>query len=109
MSDKNFRRVTSNGTAELNKTIYLKPADLADAALEGTFEGPIEGNYGTNYRFSTENGESVIVNGCGVLNSKMPNVPVGSFVKLDYLGKKEIREGKMKGKSFHDIDVLIAE
>jgi hypothetical protein len=87
-----------------SKTTYLSAADLADQAVEGTYLGIVEGKFGPNYKIQTNSG-TVIVNGCGALNSQFPKVNEGATVRLEYRGKKKIANGPMKGKAFHDIDV----
>lgn len=86
---------------------YLKPAELADREVEGTYLGILNGQFGANYKILTKDGE-VVVNGCGALNSQMQKVSEGSLIRLVYRGQKKIKDGPMKGKSFHDIDVQIA-
>ena len=86
---------------------YLKPAELADREVEGTYLGVITGQFGPNYKIATKAGD-VVVNGCGALNSQMQKVSEGSLIRLVYRGQKKIKEGPMKGKSFHDIDVQIS-
>ena len=103
MSERKFKPVGEK------ETIFLKPAELQEAQLEGTFLETYEGNFGPNHKFRTEGGEIVIVNGFGMLNSKMQKVDPGSFVKLDYQGKKKIVKGPLKGKEAHTVEVLIAE
>jgi len=97
-----FRSVGGN-----SDTRYLSAADLADQQIEGKYLGAVEGKFGTNYKIETSNG-TVIVNGCGALNSQMPKVSEGATIRLDYRGKKKITSGDLKGKSFHDIDVQVA-
>jgi hypothetical protein len=86
---------------------YIKPAELADREIEGKFLGSVEGKFGLNHKIETASG-TVIVNGCGSLNSRIQKVNEGQTVRLEYKGMKKINEGPMKGKSFHDIDVLVA-
>ena len=105
MSTRNFKPVVSGE----NNVQFLKPAELADANLEGIFIESYEGKFGLNHKIETEAGETIIVNGFGMLNKKMEKVAKGSFIKLDYLGKKEIETGDMKGKLAHQVEVLIAE
>lgn len=93
--------------SEESKTTYLSAADLADRAIEGKYMGIVEGKFGPNYKIQTNNG-TVIVNGCGALNSQFPKVAEGSLVRLEYRGKKKISSGPLKGKAFHDIDVQYA-
>jgi hypothetical protein len=85
-------------------TTYLSAADLADREIEGKYLGVVEGKFGPNYKIETATG-TVIVNGCGALNSQFPKVSEGTQVRLEYRGKKKISSGELKGKSFHDIDV----
>ena len=90
-----------------SKVQYLKPAELADANLEGTFIESFEGKYGLNHKIETEAGETIVVNGFGKLNFEMLKVSKGDFIKLNYLGKQEIPDGDMKGKLAHQIKIEI--
>lgn len=85
---------------------FMKAAELTE--LEGTYLGIQTGQYGANYKFETEAGDIVIVNGCGALNKVMPSVETGAQVKLENRGKETIKSGPNKGKSFHNIKVLVA-
>lgn len=85
---------------------YMKAADLTE--LEGTYLGIVEGQFGPNYKFELESGETVVVNGCGALNKLLPNVETGSLVRLENKGKEAIQSGPNKGKAFHNIKVLVA-
>jgi hypothetical protein len=87
-----------------SSTTYLSAADLADKEIQGKYLGVVEGKFGKNYKIETDNG-TVIINGCGALNSQFPKVAEGTIVRLEYRGKKKISSGELKGKSFHDIDV----
>ncbi len=100
---RELKEVSAGGEGEVQ---YIKPAELD--ALEGTFQGVVESNYGPNYKFELEDGSIAIVNGCGALNKKMLKVAAGTFVRLENGGKKPIESGPMKGKSFHDIKVFTA-
>ena len=90
-----------------NNTTYLSAADLADREIQGKYLGVVEGKFGPNYKIQTNEG-TVIVNGCGALNSQFPKVAEGTLIRLEYRGKKKISSGELKGKSFHDIDVQYA-
>ena len=94
---KSVSEISSNVT-------YVKPAELADREVVGTYKGLITGQFGPNYKITTKDGE-VVVNGCGALNSQMSKVNEGDYIRFVYKGKKKIKEGPMKGKDFHDIDV----
>lgn len=98
---KEFKEIKAAGSLK-----YIKPSDLTE--LEGTFRGIIMGEFGANYKFELEDGSEVVVNGCGALNKLMPEVSEGSLVKLVNAGKETINSGKNKGKSFHNIKVLVA-
>ena len=89
-----FEKVTGSNT-------YIKPADLADREVEGTFTGIITGQFGPNYKIKTKDGD-VVVNGSGGINYQMQNVAEGEYIRFEYKGKKKLAGGK----SCHDIDVL---
>lgn len=90
-----------------SETKFLKPEELADLSVQGKYLGVVEGKFGSNYKIETAEG-TVIINGCGALNSQMPKVSEGATIRLEYRGKKKIPSGPMKGKTFHDIDVQVA-
>lgn len=93
---------------ESSGVTYIRAAELADKKVEGIYLGVVTGQFGPNYKFSTDSGD-VIVNGSGALNSQMQKVSEGEKIRLEYRGQKKITEGPMKGKAFHDIDVQRAK
>ena len=80
---------------------YIKPVELADMELEGTYNGIITGQFGPNYKIRTKEGKDVVLNGSAGLNYQMQNVSEGDYLRFQYLGKKKLAGGK----SCHDIEV----
>jgi hypothetical protein len=100
MAQSEFVSVTKE-----SEITYIKPAELADREVEGKFLGTFEGKFGPNHKIQTPTG-TVVVNGCGSLNSRIQKVNEGEIIRLEYKGMKKIADGPMKGKSAHDVDVL---
>lgn len=84
---------------------YVKPAELADIRVQGTYEGSEEGKFGLNHKFKSNDGTLYVVNGFGSLNSQVQKITEGDECILVYQGKKRIAEGPMKGKEAHSVDL----
>lgn len=76
-----------------------------DDPVEGVYLG-VQDNVGPNdskmYTVRTKDGD-VKVWGSTVLDNKLANLPIGSYLKIEYDGKKK---GK-RGTSYHDYKVYI--
>lgn len=87
---------------------YLKPAELIDQPVIGIFLESFEQEtkYGKklNHKFETEEG-IVILNGNGNLSSKLRRVDQGATVKIEYLGKSQIKSGPNAGTMAHNYEV----
>lgn len=97
------------------KLSFLNPKTLNESGITGTI---VEGRYvgevvnqfeGVDYKFELDNGDTVILNGCGSLKYKLSAIDPGSYLKIDYNGMQVIESGKMKGKKAHSFTVLSAE
>lgn len=95
---------------------FVRPSELANEAFTGVV---VEGEFveavpnplddtKNDFKFVTEEGETVIVNHSGSLAYRMKFVSPGDFCQVNYLGKSEIKSGRMKGKSAHNFEVLVA-
>lgn len=93
---------------------FISPKSLADSntkgtVVEGVFKEVVKNKFGLqDYKFITEDGNTVIVNRCGSLDYQMKNVSPGEFVQLNYTGKIILENGPMKGKESHQFEVLVA-
>lgn len=114
MSDvKTFKR--PEGAAPAIK--FVKAKDLAEqefkgVVVEGEYVEAIPNNFDTDksdYKFLTDNGEHVIVNGTGSLNREMDRIKPGTYCQVNYEGVKALTKGKFKGKNCHIFNVLVAE
>lgn len=79
--------------------------------LEGTFIEALPNAFDQNkrdYKFETEEGKIVVLNGTGQLAHRMKLVKEGDLVQIEYLGKQKISKGVMKGKEAHNFDVRVA-
>lgn len=89
---------------------YLKPAELIDQPVVGTFVESFEQEtkYGlkTNFKIQTEEG-LIVLNGNGNLTSKMSRVNPGQIVKIEYLGKSPMKSGKYAGTPAHNYEVSV--
>ena len=95
------------------RTTYLKPAKFksGDVMVEGVFKKTFKSdNYDQNqHEFLSKTAGKVVVNGSKVLDGKLSDVPVGSYVRLIYRGMEKSLKGKFVGKEFHNFSVLIAD
>ena len=87
-------------------TSYMKVGELPNNEFIGEYSKSVETQFGKTHLFNTNNG-LVGINGCGALDYRLTEVNSGEIIKIVYKGKKN-GEGKMKGKTFHDLDVLRA-
>ena len=75
-------------------------------AVQGTYLGNHEGQYGRLNDFMTPNGK-VTLPGAGQLDWHLDNsVQVGQEVQVQYLGKEIMEKGKYKGKEVNSFKVL---
>lgn len=95
---------------------FVRPSQLAKdeftgVIVEGTFIEALPNHYDetkNDFKFEKEDGSIVVINAAGNLGYRMRDVNPGDFCRVEYLGKKEIESGKMKGKSAHSFEVLVA-
>jgi hypothetical protein len=112
MAKRNFKPVDEN--ASLGSITFIRPAKLAEEKktgiiLEGTFVESLPNQFDdkkSDYKFTDEKGNIIVLNGAGNLGYKMKMVNSGDFVQITYNGKKEITKGKMKGVKAHQFEVL---
>ena len=109
---------TSGGGIE-----FLRPSELAlevdegireagAALLEGTFVDSMPNRYNAeklDFKFETEDGKTIILNGGGNLAYNMKLVNIGDYVQVIYHGKQEAKGGKYAGTPMHQFEVLTAE
>lgn len=93
---------------------FIRPSQLTDPELlvEGIYIGALPNNFDdskSDYKFETADGKTVVINSAGQLAYQMKKVEVGSLVRVEYLGKTEMKKGKNKGKKAHSFEVLIAD
>jgi len=95
---------------------FIKPSQLAaegvtGTVLEGEYVGAVKNAFDEgkeDFKFLTDDGNTVIVNSTGSLAYQMKLVKIGDYVQLNYMGKEKIAKGKMKGKEAHKFEVLVA-
>lgn len=94
---------------------FIRPSKLEGPGTiinEALYIGSSANNFDEeklDYKFETEDGKTLVVNGAGNLPYQMAKVPVNSVVTIEYKGKQEIKKGKLKGKLSHNFNVLVAE
>lgn len=114
--ERNFVRPDGSVPAQKN-VIFIRPSKLFEEGvegkiLEGTFVGTVPNHFDgekNDYKFEGDDGSIIILNGAGNLDYRMNQVSVGDYCRVEYLGKKPIIKGKMKGKEAHAFEVLIAK
>lgn len=108
---REFKKVGGESSLSFIKASTLAAEGIKGVILEGEYIGAIKNNFDENksdYKFQKEDGSIVIVNSTGSLAHQMAKVEVGSFVRLEYDGKKKLTKGKMAGKEAHMFTVLVA-
>jgi len=56
-----------------------------------------------------DEGVTLGVNSCGALKNKFKDVPVGSTVRIEFLGTGVVEKGPMKGKDFNNVGLGVDE
>lgn len=114
-TEKKF--VSVGGANATESTLrFIRPSELAEngikgEVLEGVFVEALPNQLDSSkldYKFQTEDGQTVIINGTGSLSYRMKSVTPGTLTKVIYNGKEKIKKGKMAGREAHSFDVLIA-
>lgn len=107
-----LEKPASNATlafAKLGKEQVGKSQEsvLAGAKIKGVLVGTLK-NEMTNkedFIIRRAEGPDLVVPNSGNLAYRMQNVELGTPVIIEYLGKRVIEEGKMKGKESHNFNV----
>ena len=91
---------------------FIRPSKLEKPGVlvEATFVESLPNSFDSNkldYKFSSEKGKTIILNGAGNLGYQMDRVNAGDFVQIRYEGKKKIETGKMEGLMAHNFKVLV--
>jgi hypothetical protein len=93
---------------------FIRPSKLegpCTLVTEALYLGSSPNNFDndkSDYKFETEDGKTIVLNGAGNLTYQMAKVAVNSIVTVEYRGKQEIKKGPMKGKQSHNFEVLTA-
>lgn len=97
---------------ELDLEIQEGIREAGAPILEGTFVDSMPNKYNPSkldFKFETEEGKTIVVNGAGNLGYNMKLVNVGDYVQVLYFGKKEATGGTYAGTLMHNFEVLTAE
>ncbi len=90
---------------EAAKGIYSELA--VGGSVSGIFLSSEVDNYGkTAYSIELANGKRQVVTQAGNLARQMAEVAPGTYVQINYEGKKEMKTGQWAGKSSHNFLVL---
>lgn len=110
-AEKEWKKPNSEKSIEFVRPSQLAKDEFEGVILEGTFVESLPNHFDetkSDFKFEKEDGSVVVINGAGNLGYRMKAVSPGDYCQISYEGKKEIASGKMKGKSAHCFDVLIA-
>ena len=82
---------------------YPKFADMqvGETVVKGEFLREIEGRFGPQFEFMSEEGDIVVVNGNGQIKHKMQFIKEGQNIEIEYAGLIVLEAGAMKGKDCH--------
>jgi len=108
MSERKLVDVVDGPKIEFIRPSQLTDEDNGKLLVEGVFVESMVNSYNDklhDYKFELEDGGAVVLNGAGNLGYQMNKVPIGTYVAITYLGKEEIKSGKMKGKLAHGFKV----
>jgi hypothetical protein len=112
MSEREFKRPERSDRKQAK---FIRPSDLhkngiTGVILEGEFvealTNPFD-NSKQDYKFVTEDGETVILNSAGGLAYQMEVINPGTYCQVHYHGKELLTKGKMKGREAHNFEVLV--
>ena len=98
-----WKEITTGGTTRYPKYAECKQGDVL---ADGTYQGSYEGQYGTNYKFTTDEGE-VVLGKSGALDSLMALVNEGDRCRVVYDGSVVMTKGAYAGKSAHRFKVMV--
>ena len=94
-------------------TKYIKFNELnkGDIVFEkAKYIETFEGKFGDNHKFMTEDMEQIVCPSAGQLNYLIRTyLTEGQNCKIEYLGKKEITTGAMKGKEAHSFELYVED
>jgi hypothetical protein len=96
---------------------FIRPSELAEAGTtgviaQGTFLKAVPNKLDdrkNDFYVALEDGTTAVLNSSGSLENQMRNVKPGSLIQVIYSGMKEIKTGKLAGKSVHEFKVNVAE
>lgn len=94
---------------------FIRPSKLEGPCMlitEALYLGSTPNSFNeekSDYKFETEDGKTIVLNGAGNLGYQMEKVALNSIVSVEYKGKQAITKGKLKGKESHNFNVLVAE
>lgn len=100
---RKWKQVGSNNSSDYLPTHNFR----SEPVLEGSYIGvksDIGPNNANKYTLELDDGTQVEIWGSTVLDDKMQNVDRGSYVRIEYLGKRKGRHAY-----YHDFSVSVAE
>lgn len=78
-----------------------------DVVVEGIYVGSFESKFGQPaFKFRDAQGMVKAV-ACGSMKYKMQDVEKGALCRVIYCGKGVLQNGTFKGKTFHEVEVLV--
>ena len=110
--ERKFKDVKPEGEIRFIRASKLKEDGVKGEILQGTFIEAIPNSIDDkklDYKFETEDGDLVVINGAGNLGFSMKFVDVGEYVQVCYNGMQEITKGPQKGRQSHNFSVLREE
>ena len=108
MGKRNFKSPIERETSNIK---FIRPSKLEEPGVivEATFVESLPNAFDENksdYKFTDEKGNIIILNGAGNLGYQMGFINAGDFVQIKYQGKKEISKCKLAGRMAHSFEVL---
>ena len=108
MGKRNFKSPIERETSNIK---FIRPSKLEEPGVivEATYVESLPNAFDENksdYKFTDEKGNIIILNGAGNLGYQMGFINAGDFVQIKYQGKKEISKGKLAGRMAHSFEVL---
>ena len=108
MGKRNFKSPIERETSNIK---FIRPSKLEEPGVivEATYVEALPNAFDekkSDYKFTDEKGNVIILNGAGNLGYQMGFINAGDFVQITYQGKKEISKGKLAGRMAHSFEVL---
>lgn len=89
---------------KVSKNTTLRVQDIGSEVFEGVYIGPVNGQFGPNYKFFSQD-KIFLIYATKALTQAMSQIEPSYAVRIAYLGPKNLDDGHV----YHDIDVEVSD